>query len=89
MTEWNRDAAREKNRIKNENRKRAKQKSFTAAHKTAGKELRRAFGGAFGRAPDNVKYMAAQGTTMEITEKLKHAKGKSTKSEYMEGELNE
>lgn len=60
---------REKNRIKNENRKKAKVFVRTIPRKRikAGKELRHAFGGAFGRAPSNVRFMAAQGTTMDTS----------------------
>lgn len=65
-----RKADREKNRIKNENRKKAKafQRNTPKKRAKAGKELRHAFGGAFGRAPSNVKFMAAQGTTMDTSE---------------------
>jgi hypothetical protein len=64
--EEGREAQREKNRIKNQNRKEAKdiQKNLPKKRVEAGKRLRHAFGGAFAHAPDNVKFMAAQGTKM-------------------------
>lgn len=65
-----REAEREKNKLKNENRKKSKtfQKALPKKRAEAGKQLRHAFGGAFGRAPSNVKFMAAQGTTMDTSE---------------------
>ena len=67
---------REKNRIKNEKRKEAKalQRTIPPQRVEAGKTLRRAFGGAFGRAPENIKFMASQGTTMKV-EKEKESHG--------------
>lgn len=63
------DAEREKNRLKNLNRRKAREAAKTQSNPRAeaGKQLRHAFGGAFGRAPNNVKFMASQGTTMEIS----------------------
>jgi hypothetical protein len=63
---------REKNRIKNERRRQAKEnaKKNSKQHVEAGKQLRRAFGGAFGRSRrESVKWMASQGTSMEIEKK--------------------
>lgn len=64
--EQDREAQREKNRVKNANRKEAQaiKKDIPKKRVEAGKRLRHAFGGAFGNAPENVKYMAAQGTKM-------------------------
>lgn len=64
-----RDQEREKNRVKNENRRKARAavKNVPKTKVEAGKQLRHAFGGAFGRAPENVKFMASQGTTMEVS----------------------
>jgi hypothetical protein len=63
-----RDQEREKNRIKNANRRKAKaaRKNNSRERLEAGKQLRHAFGGAFGRAKENVKFMASQGTAHEI-----------------------
>jgi hypothetical protein len=74
-----RDREREKNRIKNANRKKAKliAKNNTKAHLEAGKQLRHAFGGAFGNAPEKVKYMASQGTTREIQKFPREKKGEN------------
>lgn len=65
-----REIEREKNRVKNANRRKAKQirKAIPEKRVVAGKQLRSAFGGAFGHAPENVKFMAAQGTTMKLGE---------------------
>lgn len=62
------EAEREKNRLKNLRRRKAREvaKTQSKPRVEAGKHLRHAFGGAFGRAPDNIKFMASQGTTMEI-----------------------
>lgn len=71
-----RDQEREKNRIKNQKRREAKEvkKHIPTNRLEAGKQLRHAFGGAFGHAPENVKFMAAQGTTMEIAKKTRGEK---------------
>lgn len=68
--EKEREEEREKNRIKNLNRRAGKdiQRKLPQNRVEAGKKLRHAFGGAFGHAPENVKFMAAQGTTMSIDE---------------------
>lgn len=61
-----RDEEREKNRVKNKNRKEGLsiQKHMPKNRVEAGKQLRRAFGGAFGRSSsESVKFMAEQGTT--------------------------
>ena len=57
---------RDRNRLKNDHRRQAKELRGNIPKKRleAGKNLRHAFGGAFGHAPENVKFMAAQGTTM-------------------------
>ena len=63
-----RDEEIAKNRIKNEKRRQAREqaKNLPSTRVEAGKNLRHAFGGAFGRAPENIKFMAAQGTTMDV-----------------------
>lgn len=55
-----------KNEEKNQRRKEAQalKQHIPKKRVEAGKRLRHAFGGAFGHAPDNIKFMAAQGTTM-------------------------
>lgn len=62
-----REQEKEKNRLKNANRRKAKKEKIfiPKARLEAGKQLRQAFGGAFGHAPKNVKFMAAQGTTKQ------------------------
>jgi hypothetical protein len=65
-----REQERERNRAKNRKRREAKkgQTNVSSKRLEAGKQLRHAFGGAFGHAPENVKFMAAQGTTLRVIE---------------------
>lgn len=62
MTPDERERQRLENRLKNERRRRTKQASGTSYAK-AGRELRRAFGGAFGKAPAKTFNVCAEGTT--------------------------
>jgi hypothetical protein len=63
-----RDREIARNRLKNEKRRQARelQKGLPKNRVDAGKNLRHVFGGAFGKAPENIKFMAAQGTTMDV-----------------------
>ena len=61
MTPEERERQREANRLKNERRRRTTNKSGYAK---AGRELRRAFGGSFGRAPAKTFNVCAEGTTV-------------------------
>ena len=78
----NREEQQLANRLKNERRRRAKSNGPKAKH---ARELRREFGGAFGRAPDKVYDTCRVGTTSvarpisdEVVDEYREDLGKET-----------